>query len=792
MKIFSEWRQICRRVFSWRQAGVLLIISIGMTLSTVMFAIGYGYTSQSLPYKDVKRLVFVGFKPSSSNRSVPIPVLVANMQPYREWKERGDLFVDIAAYSSHDTWRLNGASGNIRLRGYKATEDFFDVLGVWFPELEDWKRSAGTSNLPTVVFTHAVGMREFGREAIGRLLREQEGGGIISGGILPPSFAYPHEALNESVSENGIIPVLADEIGPTHSYVIARLAPGITPQIAEQALNAVRDKNTTFEIGVMPIRSAITESSRPIVWGSWALGGMVLLLCCANLSGVLLVRTHYRLHEYALRVTMGAMFFDLVRMLLKELTAISILAAGAAWFAQRMIVSAVGATQIVRRQSSGWEETIFLIVGTIAIAILSALASLVVIGRNYRRGFSSGILAVFYSQRWMRMLLTTGQVAVAMILFSLSYMTLRGYIDIFMRDVGVDTSTRVVSVNHSLAFQGSMSARKSIMDNTLASMRGGDSSVPVAVYVGRLFQNTITGFATNYPPGSPIFNALKPEEMSSIIQAFVSPGFFRTVRSKLLAGREFTDQYRSDEVLINATFAQRMGWSPAQAIGQLLASGMAVIGVVDDFPTESWDEATAMTFYRPLDWFFTMMGKNGGGQITFNYIISSSALSHIGSVERAILNIDPEAVITRNAAWGNLLSESVRGQRFAATSVTLFTIAAIAILVIGISNTVIFIIARRTKDIAISIAVGAEARHVCWYVMGDMVKSGIIGILAGGFASWWVCKTAAGFIYNADRYLNMTGIVLASIAMLLVIALASLLPALRALRIEPFQSLKME
>jgi hypothetical protein len=626
---------------------------------------------------------------------------------------------------------------------------------------------------------------------MGQLLREQEGGGISAGGILPLSFVFPHEALNESAREAGIIPVLADDIGPTISYVIARLSPGMTPQIAEQALNAVRDKNTTFEIGVMPISYAMTETSRPIVWGSWALGGMVLILCCANLSGVLLVRSNYRLREYGIRTWMGAQFFDLARLLLMELAVISIIAVSAAWLAQRTIVKAVGATEIIRRQASGWEDVVFLIVGTIAVAILSALAAFVVIGRNYRRGFSQGQSVVFYGQRWLRMLLTMGQVAIAMVLLSLSYITIRGYIDIFTQEASLDTGTRVVSVNHSPAFQTSMPARKSVIESTLAAMRGGDSSTHVAVYMGNLFENLISGMML--PPSSPLHDVLAPEEISSIKNARVSPGFFRTAKIRILAGREFDDNYRSDEVLINAAFARRMGWLPEGAIGQMLGSDMTVIGVSDDFQTESWDETTAMTIYRSLDWFFATRGKGSGvGQITFHYIIDPAALSRIGSVERAIFGVDPDAVITRNAAWRDLLGESVRGQRFAAISVTLFTIAAISIVIVGISNTVMFIIARRTKDIAIHVAVGAKARHVCWFVTGDMVKSGIIGIMAGGLASWWACKTAASFIYNAGRYWNVTGFVLTSIVMLLVIALASLLPALRALRIDPFQALKLE
>jgi len=183
--------------------GVFLILSIGLTLAAVMFAIGHGYSSYSLPYKDVERLVMIGRMAES--RSSRLPTVTIYTQIFNEWRERSDLFADIAAFTGNDGWRVRASNGNIRLRGFQVTPNFFDVLGVWFPELEGWKRSAGTRNLPTVLFTHGVGSMNFGRDGIGQLYHTHDGGGIIAGGILPASFAFPNEFIMDFHEENDIL-----------------------------------------------------------------------------------------------------------------------------------------------------------------------------------------------------------------------------------------------------------------------------------------------------------------------------------------------------------------------------------------------------------------------------------------------------------------------------------------------------------------------------------------------------------------------------------------------------------
>ena len=781
MILYSEIKQTCRRIFSLRQIGTFLILFTGLALATIMFSIGYGYSSASLPYKDAKHLVAIG----RQNNSNSIPYL-PNSKPFFEWKEQKNLFTDMTIFVNHGQFRIRTPNGNRSIGGIEATTSFFDVLGVSFPGLEEWKRSVGTPKLDTVVFTHKIGIKEFGYSSIGQLYTTLEGSGIIVGGILPANFALPREDSTGSTRESGIMPV--SEGSFSSGTVIARLAPGITPQIAEQVLNSKPDEDAVFwgKIVVKPLQNIMAESSRSIVWGSWGLSGLVLILCSANLSGILLVRCNYKLREYAIRTAHGARFFDLIRLLLMELTSLSVIAAIAAWVVGRAVITVVGNEVPIKylsfgRPVFGMETVIFLIIGTVVVISLSASFTIVVIGRNYWQGFSRRQWEVFHSHRWMRMLFTVGQTAIATLLLSVSYMAIRGYLDMFNKNIGVDANVRVVSVLPSPMF--SDSAREITMQNTLNALRGGDTSAPVAFYSGTLFDGFISNLFFN--SSSPASKMLKPGEPVQL--TIVSPGFFRTVKARILAGREFNEQDNDEAVMLNETFVRRMGWSPMEAVGKSWSKNGVVIGVVNDFPVSGWNNEVSLTFFVS-----SKMYSGNNTRSTVNYIIHPDALPRVGNIERVIMQIDPDAIITRNVKWSELLGESVRGQTFAAISVVFFTIVAIAIVVIGITNTVMFIIARRTRDIAVHVAMGAQSRHVCWFVMNDMVKAGICGVIIGGLASWWVGKMVAHFIYQGERYQNLSGLILMSLVMVMIIAVASLIPTLRALRIEPSRAFTLE
>ena len=279
------------------------------------------------------------------------------------------------------------------------------------------------------------------------------------------------------------------------------------------------------------------------------------------------------------------------------------------------------------------------------------------------------------------------------------------------------------------------------------------------------------------------------KENQVFYQIHVTTGFFKTLGVKIVAGRDFNDSdLVGKEVIVNEALIRKMGWTPHEAVGKETYGG-TIIGVCKDFLNGSWDSEILPETYMPMT---RERGIRLGGGGMFYYIVHTDDLRRTGNIEKAIRSADPDVRITRVASWGEMLGATVRGRTFATLCIVLFSIAGIAIVVAGIVSTITFIVARRTRDIAIQIAIGAPSVRVCWFVMKDMVIAGITGALIGGIASWWAGKIVAHYVYHGEKYQNLAGLAVAAGVMLVIIAASALLPALRVLRIEPARALNSE
>jgi hypothetical protein len=296
-------------------------------------------------------------------------------------------------------------------------------------------------------------------------------------------------------------------------------------------------------------------------------------------------------------------------------------------------------------------------------------------------------------------------------------------------------------------------------------------------------------------------------ENTALAMFAVTPGFFQAIDVKIIAGRDFNDgDLYERAVVVNEAFVRKMEWMPWEAIGQEVTVGREgrreIIGVCNDFLTASWDSDIWPEFYMPINRGQKvhpkgLSGRGVGGVNGIHYVIHSDDMrlvGNMGNIEKTIRELSPDVRISINSSWGEAQSGTarVRASSFATFCITLFAMSGIAIVVAGIAGTVKFMVERRTRDIAIQIAVGAPRYRVCWFVMKDMVIAGVTGALIGGIASWWAGKAVASFVYNGEKYQNLTGLAIAAAIMLAIIAAASLLPALRALRIEPARALNME
>ena len=337
-----EILEACRRAFSWKQISTILILTVGLTLTTVMFAVGYGYSVFSIPFKDSEQLVSLG-QPQINEYTGQVLyddsgyIKLNGVTPslFFELKERKDIFTDIAAYKDQ-TQVIMAPKQNTKFMGYDVTDNYFDVLGVSFRGLSEWKQSSETKYPVPLIVTHGTGMKDFGYDAIGKEF-DTESSKVTLFGILPEGFLSISPYREEN---SGFSPLILNRVDTVMVDVIARLAPGITPKLAEQMLagyavqpafpgslsdnpldqmlakhfaSIPKDPNAS-RLFVRPVFEKMLQPTRRVALGAWLMGGLILVLCIASVAGIYLMRCNYQLGEFALKSALGATFINLIRL----------------------------------------------------------------------------------------------------------------------------------------------------------------------------------------------------------------------------------------------------------------------------------------------------------------------------------------------------------------------------------------------------------------------------------------------------------------------------------------------
>ena len=805
MQLFSmitdnlEILESCRKAFLWKQISTILILAVGMTLITAMFAVGYGYSAFSIPFKDAGQLVNIGYPATFMERVIldksGEPILDGlSSSFFFDLKERKDVFIDLAAYRGHEqerynrggssiSWKIMAPNHNVSLIGFDVTDNYFDVLGVSFRGLQEWKQSFATTYPAPMIVTYGTGMKDFGYDVIGKEF-DTDSGKITLFGILPEKFL----SLDFNAENLGFSPLIINRATTDKLGVVARLAPGVTPQLAEHMLSGfsnnyapISNDPAASRIIVRSIQKELLKPSQRIAIGAWLIGGLILILCIANVASVYLMRCNYQIREFALKVALGANFLNLIRPLFFELIALSSIAVIIAAMMVQSILAVIRnmvpvTNMAFGKPASGWIVFVFLLACMIIMITVSLTPAVIVAFKNYKRGFNSSHLTMFHRHKSTRILLIISQAAIAMLLLAISNMAVRSYLDLFNKDIGVDSNVLVTTAEYSLKITESQMG--TLVNETLETLRGGNPEAHVAACFGNLFGD--------------IHLTLPYDNMKQSVRSmFISPGFVRVVKGKILAGREFNDSDRPDDVvLLNNAYAKAKGWLPQEAVGQiieLMGRTKTVIGVMGDFLNNSWeDDAIEPFVFLPITFY------KGSTLTSINYIVHPDALRRTGNIEQIISKSAPETVISRYTTWNMLLNSSASGKILASFIVFIFTITAIIIVVTGIVNTILFTITRRTREIAIHIAIGATYIRVFWVVIRDVVKAGVAGLIFGTLASWWVGKITVHFFYNGARYHGLAELMLMAVLMLLIIITASLVPAFRILRIEISRALASE
>jgi predicted permease len=778
----------------------VLTLAVGLGAMTTIFGIADVVLLRPFAVAEPDRLVIVSeTSPTGQRFNVSEP-------DYLDWRDRSRAFAGIAAISNR-ALTIRTDAGPERLLAAATTHSFFPVLGVppalgrAFSSAED----VPGSDTRVVVLAHVLWERHFGGDP-GVLEQSLELDGISHRiiGVMPPDFAFP-ERVDVWVP---LAPSPTFHRGDRRLETIARLTPGVTRAQAATELQSLArqiavehpDTNGDWGAQLQPFSEwFVTPQLEARVVALLATVGLLLLMACVNVASLLLARAGARQREMAVRTALGAGRARIVRQLLTESLVLSLLgaAAGIAVAAAAIpVVRGIGSVAISRLDALAldWRVLAFALGACLTTGLLFGLApALHLVRRDSHGASASDILrsgARTIGGGGLRNTLVVTSIALAMLLLVSAGLVGASFVKLMRVQLGF-TSDHVLTASIVVPSGGEDAdggARRTatFYETLLGQLRDlpgvhAAGAISIAPLSGG---NTVMGF--------------EQEELASGLEGeyrmaswrVVTPGLFEALDIPLIGGRLFDDGDRQPApyvMLINETMA-RLGWPDADPVGRQarLASGltMTIVGVVGDTRHLFADSLPPPTMYFPHGQF-----TNRAMWLTMR--TSGEPASILGAVRREVAALDPGIPLTRAQPLTQLVRDTTAEPRLTVLVFGIFAWAALVLAAIGLYGIVSYTVTQRTREIGVRLALGAPPGRIVRAVLGQGLRLAVLGVALGGVAAFGAAGGLRTILFETEPTDAATFLVIA--AMLVVVAaVASAAPALRAARVDPLVALRSE
>jgi predicted permease len=629
-------------------------------------------------------------------------------------------------------------------------------------------------------------------------------------GVLPPIPQYPRE--NDVYMPISACPFRSNamhiqERGMRMMRLLGHVKPGTTLAAVQQdmhgiAANLVHDypkdypARLQFDANAASLGEQLTEKARPILLLLLGVAGLVLLICCTNVANLALARIVRREHEFALRAAVGASPGRLMRQVLTESTLLALvgglLGLMAASFSLDLLVrfTSLFTTRAAEVRLS-WPVLVFTLglslVTSIMFGSLPAIAA-----RRGMRGLklgSSTTTAQVQGDKFRNGLIIA-EVTLSFVMLTAAGLMIRTLIKLQSVDPGFNAD-HVVTMqlpfdwskyntdDKTRAYEDLIIERVSTLPGVSAA--GLMSQVPLDTAQSPNRNNfVIDGHAVDASQPQPVTNAVQ-----------VSPEAFRTLGVPLLRGRGLSPADRQDRphvVVVSQSFAKHY-FGDQDPIGHRLGNSpddkntAEIVGVAGDVRQYGLDHELVDTVYVPL------AQNPGGGSLVLRAM--GDSMNMVNAVRRVIQSIDPEQAIVEAKTLDELRDASIVQQRVTAILLGLFAALALVVAATGLAGVTAFLVSRRTREIGIRLALGAQAREVVTMVMSHGARLLLIGSAAGLVASLAVGRALQKLLFEIKPIDIVT---LASVTVVLVGSsmIASYLPARRATRVDPMVALRCD
>ncbi|HEY2162548.1 MAG TPA: ABC transporter permease [Gemmatimonadaceae bacterium] len=811
----SELRYALRSLARARGFAIAVILTLGLGIgaNTAIFSVVRGVLLKPLPHRDGERLVYLRQSingPGGENIDFSVPEIL-------DFRNGAKTLGGIAEYSGM-TYTIQGAKDGdaSRISVGLVTGNYFNVMGlsaVMGRLLDD--KDDGTSVSPVMVLTYEYWMKHFGgdRNIIGRkVIVDNKPVTIVGVAQAAPTFPQRMDALmNMVISPHHTSALMVQ--GRTHrmTEMIARLAPGATVQQARTEIKTIRervqnaypeayDKNSGYKVTLTPFQEVLGEKARLTLWLLMGAAAFVMIISCANVANLTLMRGVRREQELVVRAALGAGAGRLRRLLLAENL---VLAFGGAVLG---LIIAVGGVKLLvalaQRYSPraneiqldavvlGFTLLLSVVVATLlsfapTLAKEGSLAAWITAGANRSSG---GVRR----QRLQRGLVVA-QIAVSVILLTGAGLLTRTMMRMSEVRDGLSTE-QVLTMEVPIAIgQRSDADARAMYDR----MRLEIGAIPGVkdVGVGSTVPLRSTQFQLDVKAERRQLGIGEAQPHAEFRTA--DPGYFRASGIPLIKGREFASTDRDSSarvVIINKTLAdkffpdrdpigQRISWT-----GEVLKFiGMheeweTVVGVVGDTKDGGLDAEARNVVFQPFSQ--TPVFQGAGLVIRAGADRENAAASLAPAAMRLVRGIAPRDPIENVLTVGQIRDESVAPRRLNAMLVSSFGILAVVIAAIGIAGVLAFSVSARTNEIGIRMSLGADSARVQRMILWEGGVLLIGGLLIGVIGAVAGTHFIRGLLFGVEPNDPITLLGVAA-AMAVVGVAACWLPALRAAKIDP-------
>jgi len=782
----------------------ILVMALGIGANVALFTLVRSVLLRPLPFAEQSRLVRI-FE-AQSDGSYQDNIVAGGS--FAIWKEHARSFTGLAIMDEM-SYNLAGAGSQLPevVRAETASWNLFPLLGVrpamgrFFTAADDQPGANAT-----VVLTWGLWKRRFGSDPgiVGKnILVDDKSYTVV--GILPAWFAWPDAKVQ-------LWTPLYHEKSPAlmrlfeaHNFdVVGRLRPGVTVQQASAELNAqqreIRREHPDGPVNdAVNLRSLVDADTYEIKTGLYALlgaTGCLLLIACLNIANLLVARSASRSKEAAIRTALGGNRWRLIREQVVESTLLST-AGGMLGLAMAggILHWLTGTRDDIPRADAIHMDGVVMLFALAAILGCGLLAGLIpaLTSRDTRvltalqessRSYSGG-----RGRARLRQILLALEVGLTVVLLIGAGLLLRSYQQLRSANLGfAQHNVLTMEVNLPKNSYPTADRRLGFDEQLLSRVRAlpGVEAAGLATIIpgeGRRRDEVFT--ISEHPP-------LPRGQVLDALTRFADPGYFNAMQIPLLEGRIFDASERLDHaavVLVNRELVREY-FPNEDPIGRHVVvdgvfpgESLRIVGVVGDTRDEITHDPYPVLYY-PL-----LSGDQRGMTLVVRSTRDPAGIAL--SVQKAIAALDPQLPVANVLTMEQVLGESTLDARFDATLLLAFAALSLLLAMVGLFGVLSFMVAQRTTEIGVRIALGASRQNILGQMLRDGLRPAVWGLVVGLGASVGVTRLIQSLLFGT-KPLDVGVFALVSGTLLFVAALACLLPAWRASRLDPMQALRTE